>query len=238
MDGWDLAARSAIPLTKHRLSLNQLPQSHSAVLPSVSHFRNSIPIFLANSGGNRSHNPSIRSPLHSGERQLRRRGVYPYQAIGNDLYISIMLRPSLNACNFITIIRPGRQSSWFAWWKYTRRYRTNMSWHDIPQQNSFMTFLIGLKRAYRWLRVLPPDVWSSIYATHIGFHSFNPQSEPLQLACKACQTFNTKMYGSTEHQIPITYPFPTFREAVEPAYSKMYCGKSAVKTEGTWRSLI
>ena len=88
------------------------------------------PIFLANSDRGRSHKPSIHSPLHLGDRELRRRGgAYTYRTIGNDVYVSITLRPSLHACNFNPIIRPGRQTSWLSWYYHTRRYRTNTSWH-------------------------------------------------------------------------------------------------------------
>ena len=87
----------------------------------------------------RSSKPRIHSPLHSGDRQLQRSGgAYPYQAIGKDVYVSITLLPSINACNFNPDIRPGRQTSWLAWYI-----------HDVTEQTCpDMPFLSGVIRAF------------------------------------------------------------------------------------------
>ena len=42
----------------------------------------------------------------------------------------------------------------------------------------------------------------------------------------------------TDPKTPILYPFPTFREAVEPKYTKPYGGKPAVKTDGASTSIL
>ena len=44
-------------------------------------------------------------------KKKKKRWSLQYRTIGNEVYVSIALRPPLHACNFNPIIRPGRQTS-------------------------------------------------------------------------------------------------------------------------------
>ncbi len=46
------------------------------------------------------------------------------------------------------------------------------------------------------------------------------------------QIYDTNLYGGTEPQTPILYPFATSREAVESNYTKIYVSKTTVKSDG------
>ena len=72
------------------------------------------------------------------------------------------------------------------------------------------------------------SVWTLKIGKQTSLHPFRQRPDPPVHACKAWQTFNTNLHGGIYHGYE-TEPQP-------PAYTKLYGGKPAVKTDGAKNS--
>ena len=94
------------------------------------------------------------------------------------------------------------------------------------QNQSLSKFLCGMTGCR--ITPPPPDVGSLISDAQKDLHTFGRRPATRQHVAEK----DTNLYGSTETQIPIPYPFPTSQEAVESDYTKMYGGKAYSMTSG------
>ena len=164
------------------------------------------------------------SPLHSGDRQLRRSGgAYPYQATGNDVtlewrYVHLSTRATsiqsfvqgdkhlgLPDTNIHGVAEQTCPDMPFLC-KTHGRYIVCLALEPHAKQ-SLMTFLSGVMRVFRWLRTLPPDAWSLIQTTQTPTIPPADSTSEKCVRCMAYLRYQTVRRHRTSNSDTLPFPY-------------------------------